>query len=148
MRLDRAGIERLIPHAGAMCLLDEVLDWHADRIRCRTSTHRLATNPLRADGRLYAACGIEYAAQAMALHAALLAGAGAAEPRPGYLASVRAVKPTVAHLDDLPGKLLCAALRVAGAGATAIYEFSIHCEARPGDPALIHGRATVVLNDR
>ena len=39
----------------------------------RASSHRAADNPLRAHGRLGAACGIEYAAQAMAVHGALLA---------------------------------------------------------------------------
>ena len=39
-------------------------------------------NPLRAEGRLGAAAGIEYAAQAMALHGSLLAGEGSA-PRQG-----------------------------------------------------------------
>ena len=56
-----------------MCLLDEVLSWDATRIRCRSNTHRTADNPLRAHGRLGAACGIEYAAQAMAVHGALVA---------------------------------------------------------------------------
>ena len=71
MPLDREWIESRIPHRGSMCLLDEVVDWSAERIRCRTRTHCAADNPLRADGRLGVACGIEYAAQAMAVHGAL-----------------------------------------------------------------------------
>ncbi len=146
MRLDRAGIERLIPHSGAMCLLDEVLDWRADRVRCRTHTHRSPTNPLRRSGRLHVVCGIEYAAQAMALHAALLAGSAAGEPRPGYLASVRGVRPRTAALDDVDGALICEVRRVAGTGGTAIYEFTLAREAEQGD-LLLSGRATVVLGE-
>jgi predicted hotdog family 3-hydroxylacyl-ACP dehydratase len=71
MPLNRAWIEARIPHQGRMCLLDEVLDWNAQHIRCRTATHRALDNPLRSHGRLGTACGIEYAAQAMALHGAL-----------------------------------------------------------------------------
>jgi len=41
-----------------MCLLDEVLEWDAHHIRCRSGTHRDSGNPLRAHGRLGAACGI------------------------------------------------------------------------------------------
>src|SRR2546430_15076222 len=73
MPLDRQWIEQHIPHKGRMCLLDEVLSWDAARIRCRSATHRSPDNPLRLHGRLGAACGIEYAAQAMAVHGALVA---------------------------------------------------------------------------
>jgi predicted hotdog family 3-hydroxylacyl-ACP dehydratase len=74
MLLNRAWIEARIPHQGRMCLLDEVLDWNAQHIRCRTATHRAPDNPLRSHDRLGIACGIEYAAQAMALHGALAHG--------------------------------------------------------------------------
>jgi predicted hotdog family 3-hydroxylacyl-ACP dehydratase len=75
MHLDRTWIEGNIPHHGRMCLLDEVIEWDALRIRCRSGTHRLADHPLRSRGRLGVACGIEYAAQAMAVHGALIGGA-------------------------------------------------------------------------
>ena len=72
MPLDRQWIERHIPHQGTMCLLDEVLTWNTQRVQCRSSTHRNRANPLRAHDRLGAVCGIEYAAQAMAVHGALI----------------------------------------------------------------------------
>jgi len=71
MPLNRAWIEARIPHQGRMCLLDEIIEWSAQHIRCRTATHRAPDNPLRSHDRLGIACGIEYAAQAMALHGAL-----------------------------------------------------------------------------
>ena len=109
MLLNRAWIEARIPHQGRMCLLDEVLDWNAQHIRCRTATHRAPDNPLRSHGRLGVACGIEYAAQAMALHGALAGGAagGAVDAlaggsaRVGLLASVRDVRLMVPRLDDI-----------------------------------------------
>jgi len=64
--ISREAIAGMIPHAGAMHLLDGVLSWDADRIRCSSRTHRDRQNPLRMDGQLSALCGIEYAAQAMA----------------------------------------------------------------------------------
>ena len=115
MPLDRHWIEQHIPHKGRMCLLDEVLSWDATRIRCRSATHRTADNPLRAHGRLGAACGIEYAAQAMAVHGALVAASaplasamsdhvrGSWRGAVGYLASVRNVALHVTRLDDLDG---------------------------------------------
>jgi predicted hotdog family 3-hydroxylacyl-ACP dehydratase len=71
MRLNRAWIEARIPHQERMCLLDEVVECNAKYIRCVTATHRASDNPLRSHGRLGSAGGIEYAAQAMALHGAL-----------------------------------------------------------------------------
>jgi predicted hotdog family 3-hydroxylacyl-ACP dehydratase len=153
MRLDRAWIERHIPHRGAMCLLDEVVDWDAERITCRSTSHRAADNPLRAHGRLGIACGIEYAAQAMAVHGALSGGAAAAQSAgsvtaraaaaagAGMLAGVRAVEFHVLHLDEVAGDLLCSARRVAGDGRTALYDFELACEGS----CLIRGRATVIL---
>ena len=37
MRADRATIETLVPHAGAMCLWDEAIEWNATRIVVRLS---------------------------------------------------------------------------------------------------------------
>ena len=147
MRLDRAWIERHIPHHGSMCLLDEVVSWDADRISCSSGSHRAADNPLRAGGRLGIACGIEYAAQAMAVHGALAGGAlevgspAAGWPAPGILAGVRGVLFHVLRLDDVPGELICDAVRVAGDRGTALYEF----ELRSAATRLLTGRATVVL---
>ena len=157
MRLDRAWIERHIPHHGNMCLLDEVLSWDADRISCLSRSHRAPGNPLRARGRLGVACGIEYAAQAMAVHGALAGGAqdaAAADcpapargpipgtPAAGFLAALRGVEFHVLRLDDVPLDLICDAVRVAGDRGTALYEF----ELRSAATRLLTGRATVVLD--
>jgi predicted hotdog family 3-hydroxylacyl-ACP dehydratase len=77
MHLTRHWIEQNIPHHGRMCLLDEVMEWDAQHIRCGSGTHRLLNHPLRSNGRLGIACGIEYAAQTMAVHGALSGGASA-----------------------------------------------------------------------
>lgn len=149
MRLDRGWILRHIPHQGSMCLLDDVLDWDADHIRCSSVTHRDSDNPLRAHGRLGSACGIEYAAQAMAVHGALLGGAagprsGRAQGRPaaGFLVGLRGVRLHVLRLDDVPGPLICGAVRMAGDDGGALYEFDV----RSDTELLLSGRATVVLD--
>ena len=154
MPLDHEWIEQHIPHKGRMCLLDEVLSWDARRIRCRSATHRVSDNPLRSHGRLGAACGIEYAAQAMAVHGALVAASaplastmshsirGSLGPAVGYLASVRDVTFYVARLDDLPADLIASAERVTGDARTVLYEFSVWS----GEQPLLKGRATVVID--
>src|SRR5689334_12805542 len=90
VRVSKADIAAMIPHAGAMCLLDGVAHWDPGTIRCFSATHRNAANPLRARGELPAVCGIEYAAQAMAIHGGLSRASGA-RPVAGYLVSVRDV---------------------------------------------------------
>lgn len=124
-----------------MCVLDAVTDWDAQRIRCTATRHRDVDNPLRAHGRLGAACGIEYAAQAMAAHGALLATAGST-PRAGYLASVRSVDFHVARLDDIADGLSIEAERLSGDDNTILYGFSVAA----GDRLLLSGRAAVVLD--
>lgn len=138
--LDRVAIAARIPHQGSMCLLDAVLAWDSGQIHCRASSHRQPDNPLRAAERLGAACGIEYAAQAMAVHGALLAPEGA-PPRPGYLASVRSVQLAVDRLDDLPQDLDIVAERLSGDEHNILYHFRVE---HAGD-LLLSGRAAVML---
>jgi predicted hotdog family 3-hydroxylacyl-ACP dehydratase len=140
MHLDRAWIERHIPHHGRMCLLDEVIEWDSESIRCRASSHRLPDNPLRSQGRLGVAGGIEYAAQAMAAHGALSGGAG--RPEAGFLAGLRDVRLHVLRLDDIESDLICDATLLAGDRGTALYEFVVWTQAK----RLLSGRATVVFD--
>ena len=142
--MNRAWIAARIPHRGRMCLLEEVIGFDARGVRCRTGTHREPDNPLRAHGRLGVACGIEYAAQAMALHGALSTaaqGTGGAV-RVGLLAGVREVRPRVLRLDDIESDLICEVRQVAADGFTALYEFELRADER----TLLSGRASVVLN--
>ncbi|MFX1766650.1 hotdog family protein [Paraburkholderia sp. A1RI-2L] len=151
--LDRAWIAAHIPHSGAMCLLDSVDAWDDTHIRCTATSHRDAHNPLRSQGRLASVCGIEYAAQAMAVHGALAgsqdggqntthASATPGRPRVGYLASVRGVQAHVARLDAFDAPLTVEAERIGGDGNNVLYGFTIRC----GDEVLLGGRAAVMLD--
>lgn len=103
--LPKAEWAHLIPHAGAMCLLDEVVEWDATRLHARSATHRQLDNPLRADGMLHAVNLCEYAAQAMAVHGALREREAGGAARPGFLVALRDVALHVERIDDLPGRL-------------------------------------------
>jgi predicted hotdog family 3-hydroxylacyl-ACP dehydratase len=140
--MNRDWIERHIPHRGTMCLLDDVVEWDASHIRCRTDSHRRVENPLRSHGRLGVACGIEYAAQTMAVHGALTAPAGTAPPAAGLLASLRDVRMFTERLDTLEAELFCEATQLAGDGGGAMYSFLISAALTP----VISGRATVVFD--
>ena len=141
MPLDHAWLLAHLPHQGSMCLLDGVTDWDGQHIRCMATSHRDFANPLRAHDRLGAACGIEYAAQAMAAHGALLAPADSA-PRAGYLASVRSVELNVMRLDDIAADLEVEAERLSGDGNTILYGFRVSAAGRE----LLSGRAAVILD--
>ncbi len=143
MRLNRHEIAALIPHAGRMVLLDEVVEWDDERIVCHSTMHEDRGNPLAVGGRLSSVCGIEFAAQAMAVHGGLV-GRGALDadkPSAGFLASVRGVEMAVARLDDVPGVLTIEAIREAGDALNVVYRF----ELRSGESVLVSGRAAVVL---
>jgi len=160
VQLDHAWIAARIPHQGSMCLLDRVLEWDENRIHCAAVGHRAGDNPLRAHGRLASACGIEYAAQAMAVHGALCAVAAAGArttrsiedidlvagsppvPRMGMLTSVRGVDLHVARLDDIATDLIVQAERVSGDLNAIVYGFTLQAAAR----VLVSGRATVILD--
>jgi predicted hotdog family 3-hydroxylacyl-ACP dehydratase len=139
--LDRAWLLAHIPHQDGMCLLDAVLDWDDQRIRCRASSHRSIDNPLRGAGRLGAACGIEYAAQAMAAHGAAIVPPDA-RPRAGFLASVRGVELAVDRLDDIAADLLVEAERLSGDENNILYAFTVG----DGNRILLSGRAAVILD--
>ena len=141
MLADKNAIAKVIPHAGDMCLLDGVLECDAQRIRCTSSTHRDLHNPMRSGDVLLALCGVEYAAQAMAVHGALDAKFDR-KPRAGYLAALRDVTCHTMRLDDLGDDLIIDAEKVMGDEARVIYRFNIHA----GTTMIMSGRATVVLD--
>jgi len=146
MRLNRDEIVDLIPHAGRMVLLDQVTEWDDARIVCTSTMHQDRGNPLLVAGQLSSVCGIEFAAQAMAVHGALVAqdrGAGSEgrKPRAGFLASVRGVEMNVLRLDDVKSVLTIEAQREAGDERNVLYRFQV----RAGPATLVSGRAAVVL---
>ncbi len=141
MLADKAAIAKVIPHTGNMCLLDGVLECEAQRIRCISSTHRAADNPMRSGDELLALCGIEYAAQVMAVHGAWDAKFDK-KPRAGYLAALRDVSCHTMRLDNLSDDLIIEAEKLMGDEARVIYQFSIHA----GEAKIMSGRATVVLD--
>jgi len=139
--LAREAIESLVPHAGAMCLWDEVLDWDDLSIRLRARNHRDIAHPLRSDGRLRAIHLCEYGAQAMAVHGGLLAQRGGRIAAPGMLVALRGVELHVARIDDLAGPIACEARLLAAGDASQQYAFRI----THADALLAEGRAAVML---
>jgi len=140
MTLGREQIAALVPQCGAMCLLERVVSWDAAGIVCASASHRRADNPLRARGRLHAVAGIEYAAQAVALHGALAAREGRAIG-PGVLAGLRDVELEAERLDLIPGELLAIAEALVVQQRHMLYAFRVEGDGR----ILLRGRAAIAL---
>ncbi|HZZ92054.1 MAG TPA: 3-hydroxylacyl-ACP dehydratase [Usitatibacter sp.] len=127
-----------VPHQGPMSLLDEVVHWDFGRLAARASGHRDARHPLRRHGMLPAVCAIEYGAQAVAAHGALLANG---MPARGFLASVRGVSLRVDRLDDIEEPLEVEVQRLGGGAHGLLYAFRVSAAAR----VLAAGRLTIAL---
>ncbi|TDR77799.1 3-hydroxylacyl-ACP dehydratase [Paludibacterium purpuratum] len=138
--IDRDWIAARIPHHGDMCLLHAVREWDDQHIVCAAVSHLARENPLRANGRLGIANAIEYAAQAMAVHGALLNGANEA-PKAGFLASVRDVRWHRPRLDDIGQPLTIRATRLSGNDVSVLYQFEIHA-----GELLASGRVSAILD--
>jgi len=139
--INKAEIRTLIPHAGSMCLLDNVLDWNDESIVCVTNTHRDEANPLRRNGRLSALHAFEYGAQAAAIHGGLRARAAGATAPPCYLAALRDAHLHVLRLDDLASPLEVRAQHLFGDSGNTIYQCALSASGTP----VAEGRVTIML---
>ncbi len=139
--MSKTDLCRLIPHQGAMCLLDAVEQWDETSILCTTASHRDATNPLRRDEQLEAVCGLEYAAQAMAMHVGLLQQGKARRIALGYLGAVKNLTLRAGRLDDVAGDVTVQATRLVGEAGSFIYAFRVSA----GQHVLLDGRASIFL---
>jgi predicted hotdog family 3-hydroxylacyl-ACP dehydratase len=141
MLIGQSEIRALIPHAGDMCLLAGVTRWDATQITCIAQSHRDTGNPLARDGKVGALCGIEFAAQAMAVHGGLTGLVGR-RPRAGLLVSVRDVVAKVEYLSDYSEDIQIDAEQLMSEQDSVCYSFAL----RAGETELLQGRATVVLD--
>jgi len=135
------AIRELLPHAGLMCLLEEVVDWDDAQVLLATRTHLRADNPLRRAGRLDMLHLCEYGAQAMAVHGGLLALRDGARAAPGFLVSLRDVWLAGGDLAAEAGTLDVRARRLHGDAGGWQYGF----EVTHSGALLASGRAAVVL---
>jgi predicted hotdog family 3-hydroxylacyl-ACP dehydratase len=131
-------IPELVPHAGAMCLLERIVSADGDSVVCSTTSHRSAENPLRRDGRLAALHLAEYGAQAMAVHGGLKGDAA----RAGMLVAVRDLKLLVERIDDVEGEIVIEARRMLANSGGLVYSFV----ARTADRELATGRVSVMFS--
>ena len=140
MPIGKAQIEALIPHAGAICLLDAVTEWDEEAIVCVANSHRDPANPLRRQGRLAAIHAFEYGAQAAAVHGGLCAQTTGRTASPGYLAALRDARWFVADLDSIAAPLLVTARQLLNEAGRCIYAIRVSV----GERLLAEARIVVV----
>ncbi len=126
--LEKSQIEALLPHDGAMFLLDRVCRFDRNEIECSAASHRDPLNPLRQGNCLPVHVAIEYAAQAAGVHGGLLNRElhPDAPAQMGYLAVISQLQWHVARLDDLPDALNIHARRTAVTPGGRAYRVAIH----------------------
>jgi predicted hotdog family 3-hydroxylacyl-ACP dehydratase len=133
--LNQAQIERRVPHADAMCLLDTVTSWDAASIVCEAlapdTRHPLARTP-----GVPTVAAIEYAAQATAVHGSLLEDNG--QPRAGMLAKISDVELAPGFID---GALSIRADLLSRVASGCMYSFTVHDARR----CCARGRLVVAL---
>jgi predicted hotdog family 3-hydroxylacyl-ACP dehydratase len=140
--IEGAELYSLLPHAGDMRLIDQVIDWDETQIHCQTSTHQSPSNPLYSNGQLAAVHAAEYGAQTMALHGGLLAKQSGQQQPGGYLVSLRGVKLHSRHLHDLGAPLTIQATQLLADSGNMLYDFVLKSEST----LIAEGRAAVIVH--
>ena len=153
---DVQELYQLLPHAGAMRLIDHVLSWDQGMIQCSTATHLCPDNPLRQGGDLPAWSGLEYAAQAFALHGVLVnlenesgesGSLAVSKPVEAYVVTVQEMNCLEDSLLTCAAPLLITANMVFSQGESAVYEFMIAVQDRDVKPRpLVTGSVGVMLS--
>jgi predicted hotdog family 3-hydroxylacyl-ACP dehydratase len=129
----------LVPHAGAMCLLERIVSANEREIVCVAVSHHSPGNPLRRAGQLSALHLAEYGAQAMAVHGGL--ADPAARERGGVLVAIRDLTLQVDRLDDIQGELTVTATKLVATAGGQIYSFAVSGDGRE----LARGRVSVMF---
>ena len=128
-----------LPHSGDMCLIDGIVNYDTQSITCQTESHQLTSNPLRNNKQLASINGIEYAAQAAALHLAL---AKITTQHRGMLASIQECQLYVQRLDIIKTPIsIVSELLFCDQDHSAFYQFRLSSE----KTELVTGRLLIVL---
>ena len=132
---------QLIPHAGSMCLLEQVVSWDQQGVVCSTQSHRSLENPLRSNEQLNAIHAVEYGAQAVAVHGGLLAHEKDEAIKPGYLAALRQIQLHCSRLDNIQSMLVVEATQLLSDAGNLMYSFTVTADDQP----VANGRVTIVV---
>ena len=142
--ITRKELCRMLPHGEDMCLLHEVRWWNDSAISCIARSHLDPHNPLRRDDVLESICGVEYAAQAMAIHIRLTNPDENMERKMGYVGAIRDMTMHASRLDELSNDLEITASVLITQGANYMYTFRLTALGED----VLKGRASVFIQDQ
>ena len=138
--MSKNDLYQLLPHRGAMCLLDSVLHWDTRTISCTASSHYDRSNPLRRPEGLETICGLEYAAQAMGVHIGLTTSSNRGTAI-GYVGAIKTAKLHVPYLDVFKSNLEIYSEQQFFQETSFIYTFVMRAESRK----LLEGRVSIFV---
>ncbi|WP_214660462.1 hypothetical protein [sulfur-oxidizing endosymbiont of Gigantopelta aegis] len=126
-----------------MCLLDCVVQYDTLNLTALATSHQSNDNPLRVGNKIATINGIEYAAQAMAIHASLIAEKTSNDDTVamGYLATVRNICIKTPYLPENSGPLSILVTQLMSDGHGFTYEFQLSCD----QTIVISGKITIFL---
>lgn len=141
--LQDLALDVLLPHSGAMCLLESVQQFDETSIDCMAVSHTDPANPLRHAGQLPVQAGIEYAAQAVAVHGGLMSRRSGVSsiPRGGMIAVLTSVNWMTDRLDNIETALNIHAEKIAEMPDGLCYRFAVVA----AEKTLIDGELIVAL---
>lgn len=140
--LNKDAISEHIPHAGQMVLLDKCISYSKDALSCLSLSHIDTSNPLRTENGLSAICGIEYAAQAIALHSALLNGGNAGL---GFLAICKNITFNLRYLDTITTEIQISVEYVSGSADLGFLQYSFIISASKDQQELLSGDLGIAI---
>lgn len=138
--ISQKEISTLIPHGPGMSLIDEIVEWDQQFLAARTMSHTAPDNPLRGSEDLHSVHSIEYAAQCMAVHAALNEEVGVG--RPMVVGALKNVHLSDVRLSAMSSALIIQVQLVMSGNTGAIYDFSV----QHLDTIVASGRITLLVN--
>lgn len=138
--ISKKDLYQLLPHGGAMCLLDSVLYWDTKTIVCTASSHREDSNPLKRPEGVEAICGLEYAAQAMGAHIGLTTSSNRGRAI-GYVGAIKTLRVYVPYLDVFKDNLEIYSEKKFAQETGFIYTFIIRAQGKD----LLGGQASIFV---
>ncbi len=131
----------MLPHGKDMCCLSTVESWSDTDITCTSDSHLDKAHPLRRNDILETISGIEFAAQAMAVHIALTNAQHNQPGTFGYLGGIRDLIVHVMRLDVATIALNIQATLLINQGTNFMYAFRLTTDTYP----LLSGRASIFV---
>ena len=140
--LNKTAIAELIPHADEIVLLDSCILSSAEGLTCISNSHTDKNNPLRNANGLSATSGVEYAAQAIAVHAALQNNKNTGQ---GLLVACKNIICRLRYLDTIATEIQIQVEHIGGSVELGVLQYKFHINASGKVQKLISGELSIAI---